>query len=51
MLVIIRYELHAIRLAQKREIALENGKSTNRKACEVEMAETNNAANLPPPTP
>ncbi|KAF4370287.1 hypothetical protein G4B88_012971 [Cannabis sativa] len=47
---VAEYELHAKRLAKRREIALENGKPTDRSACEVEMSETN-SANLPPSTP
>ena len=50
--LVIRYELLAIRRVKIKEMALENGKSTtDRTACEVEMAETKNAANLPPATP
>ncbi|PON70798.1 BSD domain containing protein [Parasponia andersonii] len=48
---VAEYELHALRLAKIKEIALKNGKLTEMNACEVEMAETKNAANLPPPTP
>ncbi|XP_062078692.1 uncharacterized protein LOC133783147 isoform X2 [Humulus lupulus] len=47
---VAEYELHAIRLAKIREISLENAKSTDGSACEVEMSETN-SANLPPSTP
>lgn len=49
---LIRYELHAIRLAKLKEIASENGKSAeDTNACEVEMSETKRPANVPPPTP
>ena len=47
----IRYELQAIRVAKIKEMALENVESADKSECEVEMAETKNSANLPPPTP
>ncbi|KAF3435991.1 hypothetical protein FNV43_RR23083 [Rhamnella rubrinervis] len=48
---VAEYELNAIRLAKLKEMASENGETTDANACEVEMAEKKHATNLPPPTP
>jgi hypothetical protein len=47
---VIRYELHAIRLAKLKMMAIENEESSDTIGFEVEMAETKQSANLAPPT-
>ncbi|XP_048423061.1 uncharacterized protein LOC103961652 isoform X1 [Pyrus x bretschneideri] len=48
---VAEYELRAIQQARIKEMAVENEKSTNTSACEVEMSEAKQGAKLAPPTP
>ncbi|XP_034915938.1 uncharacterized protein [Populus alba] len=47
---VAEYELHAIRLAKLKRMAIENEEPSNTIGFEVEMAETKQSANLAPPT-
>ncbi|KAL9360801.1 hypothetical protein Peur_048924 [Populus x canadensis] len=47
---VAEYELHAIRLAKLKMMAIENEESSDTIGFEVEMAETKQSANLAPPT-
>ncbi|XP_061967945.1 uncharacterized protein LOC133691448 isoform X2 [Populus nigra] len=47
---VAEYELHAIRLAKLKMMAIENEESLDTIGFEVEMAETKQSANLAPPT-
>ncbi|KAJ0053316.1 hypothetical protein Pint_01561 [Pistacia integerrima] len=48
---VAEYELQAIRVAKLKSMAVENEKTSDSSAYEVEMAETKQAANLSPSTP